>query len=302
LPATRPIALRAWLGAAVAIKDPTDAVFRPQGGSNLLIVGQQDELALGILSSSVLSLAAQLGPIGGPASLVPRAADSAAPLPRFFILDGARPDAPEAGFWSGFALQVPAGASVISLRDGAKAVGEVADEVNRRLAAGEHAAEPIFLLIHNLARFRDLKKGDEYNFDDEGSANAGKQLTTILREGPSVGIHTLVWCDSYNNVNRWLDRQALRDFEMRVLFQMSATDSSNLMDSPAASRLGGHTAMFYSEERGQAEKFRPYGPPSQQWMQWATEKLRNRAAGDLDKATQVTAVSMWQHTKEGRRE
>ena len=40
---TRP----AWLGDAIAIKDPTAAVFRRQSGSNLLIVGQNDEAALG---------------------------------------------------------------------------------------------------------------------------------------------------------------------------------------------------------------------------------------------------------------
>src|SRR5204863_8080972 len=33
LPAARPAAVSAWLGSAVAIKDPTDAVFRGQSGS-----------------------------------------------------------------------------------------------------------------------------------------------------------------------------------------------------------------------------------------------------------------------------
>src|SRR5262249_8114373 len=33
----------AWLGDAIAIKDPTCIVFRPQSGSNVLIVGQNDE-------------------------------------------------------------------------------------------------------------------------------------------------------------------------------------------------------------------------------------------------------------------
>jgi hypothetical protein len=85
-----------------------------------------------------------------------------------------------------------------------------------------------------------------------------------------VGVHALVWCDSYTTASRWLDRQSLRDFDMRVLFQMSAADSSNLMDSPAASRLGPHGAYFYSEEHGQAEKFRPYGMPGAEWLERAT--------------------------------
>src|SRR5262249_18277023 len=44
----------AWLGEAIAIKDPTAAVFRPQSGSNLLIVGQNDEGALGIMSTALI--------------------------------------------------------------------------------------------------------------------------------------------------------------------------------------------------------------------------------------------------------
>jgi S-DNA-T family DNA segregation ATPase FtsK/SpoIIIE len=57
---------------------------------------------------------------------------------------------------------------------------------------------------------------------------------------------------------------------------MSAADSSNLMDSPAASRLGGHTAIFYSEERGEAEKFRPYGVPGRRYLEWAAGRMGER--------------------------
>ena len=46
---------------------------------------------------------------------------------------------------------------------------------------------------------------------------------------------------------------------MRILFQMNANDSSNLMDSPMAARLGAQRAFFYSEDQGKMEKFRPYG-------------------------------------------
>ena len=101
-------------------------------------------------------------------------------------------------------------------------------------------------------------------------------------------MHALVWCDSYINVTRWLVRQAIRDFDMRVLFQMSATDSSNLMDSPAASKLGAHTAIFYSEEHGQAEKFRPYGPPAQSWLAWLAPHLAAKG-GSRDESAPAAA-------------
>jgi hypothetical protein len=226
-----------------------------------------------MLSVGVISLAAQLGPLAGAASATPRSTSSPARLQRFYILDGARPESAEAGFWQRLIDKTGIDGAVLQPRDASQLVSDLADEVNRRLAAAEQTAEPVFLVLYNLARFRDLKKADDYSFDEDSGAAAGKKFATILREGPSVGIHVLIWCDSYNNANRWLDRQAMRDFEMRVLFQMGAADSSNLMDSPAASKLSSYTAIFYSDERGVAEKFRPYGPPQTDWLNTVAQQL-----------------------------
>ena len=136
------------------------------------------------------------------------------------------------------------------------------------------APPSIYLFIYNLGRFRDLRKEDDYGFGsaEEGKpAGPGRQFAMLLREGPTLGIHTLAWSDSYSTIGRLLDRQSLRDFEMRVLFQMNATDSSSLMDAPDASRLGLHRAIFYDEGRGHMEKFRPYGLPTAEWLEaaWA---------------------------------
>ena len=139
-------------------------------------------------------------------------------------------------------------------------------------------------MIHDLARFRELRRGDDdFSFsrsDDSQPASPASQFTRILREGPALGIHVLMWCDSYNNVNRTFDRQGLREVELRVLFQMNATDSSNLIDSPAAAQLGVHRALLYNEGEGRLEKFRPYGPPPDDWLAWLDRQLRARAAGE----------------------
>src|SRR5262249_1665973 len=119
---------RAWLGAAVAIKDPTDALFRPQSGSNLLVVGQSDEQAIGMLSGGVISLAAQLGPLAGAASLIPRGQNSTARLQRFYVLDGARPEAAEAGFWQRLLDKTGIDGAVVLPRDAAQLVSDLADE------------------------------------------------------------------------------------------------------------------------------------------------------------------------------
>jgi len=61
---------------------------------------------------------------------------------------------------------------------------------------------------------------------------------------------------------------------MRVLFRMSAADSSSLIDTPAASLLGVYRAIFDDEGQGLSEKFRPYGLPHQAWLEWVRERLQ----------------------------
>jgi hypothetical protein len=138
----------------------------------------------------------------------------------------------------------------------------------------------VFCFVCGLQRFRDLRpQEDDFSFsrrDEDKPPSPSKQFAAVLRDGPAVGVYTVVWCDSLTNLNRTLERQGLREFEMRVLFQMSAADSSNLIDSPLASKLGLHRALFYSEERGQPEKFRPYGLPSAAWLEAVKEQLNKK--------------------------
>jgi hypothetical protein len=172
---------------------------------------------------------------------------------------------------------------VVGWRDLPAVVAEVAEELDRRQKSVEAEGPSVYLLVNGLQRFRDLRKDeDDFGFGraDE-KPNPAKQFATILKEGSGLRIHALVWCDSANNLNRALDRQALREFEMRVLFQMSAADSSNLIDSPAASKLGLHRALYHAEEQGQIEKFRPYGFPPPGWLGWVREQLRGRLTADL---------------------
>ncbi len=77
-------------------------------------------------------------------------------------------------------------------------------------------------------------------------------------------------------MNRSLSRKALTEFEMRVVFQMSANDSASLIDSPNASNLGLHRALFYNEHDGTLETFRPYAAPGQDWLEKTTQTLLSR--------------------------
>ncbi len=250
----------AWLGDPVAIKEPTAAPFRPHGGTNLLIVGQSEETARALVVAAGVSLAAQV-----PGTL-------------FTVLDGTPDDADQADYLRRFAAKLPH-AIAPNRVELAAALAELTSDIDRR-QKGEAERTPRFLFIFGLQRFRELRKSDDdFGFGRRGEREPApaERLATILRDGPLVGLHTVVWCDSLVNLQRAFDRPLLREFGMRVLLQMSATDSSTLMDSPAASKLGRHRALFLHEEQERAEKFRPYGLPAADWLETVCATLRARS-------------------------
>src|SRR5206468_4375801 len=107
---------------------------------------------------------------------------------------------------------------------------------------------------------------------------ASLQLLAIVKDGSAQGLHTLIWCDTATALGRSFDRQALREFDQRVVFQMSGDDSSNLIDTPAATKLGHYRALFHSEELGGLEKFRPYDLPTAEWLANLHGRLARRVA------------------------
>jgi hypothetical protein len=142
------------------------------------------------------------------------------------------------------------------------------------------AAPSLFLFIHGLQRFSKLRFEEDFSFSsaDAGvEAKPGAVLNDVICEGARLGVHVVAVCDTYNNVNRFLSRKALSEFEMRVLFQMSANDSASLIDNPKAAMLGLHRAVLYNAQEGYLETFRPYALPSRQWLDDAAQRLAKSA-------------------------
>ena len=268
-----PVAPMAWLGDAIAIKDPTVAAFRRQGGTNLLIVGQREDLATSILSMATVSLAAGSDPYPGGA--IGKAS-------RFVLFEPAIAEEHPDTMLSKLTEFLPHDIEVVSRLGVVDAFRDLAAEVQRRLDEQILDAESVFVVIRDLARFREIRRNENdfgFSMSGEQEATPAQQLVTILKDGPTVGIHAVIWCDSLTNLQRTFERGTLKEFELRVLFQMSGTDSSQLVENPAAGRLGEQRALFVQEETGTLEKFRPYQFPSDEWLTNLSARLRSRPQG-----------------------
>jgi len=157
-------------------------------------------------------------------------------------------------------------------------INGLADDLQKR-TEDEHApAPPTFLFLHGLQNFKKLKQDDDFGFSSGDSGpNPASQLQKLTSEGPGHGIHVIAMLDTYNNVNRFLGRKGLTEFELRVLFQMSTNDSASLCDDPKASNLGLHRALLYNEQEGYLETFRPYALPAGEWIDDVATKLAQLA-------------------------
>jgi DNA segregation ATPase FtsK/SpoIIIE, S-DNA-T family len=233
------------LGEPVAIREATVASLRRQSGANLLMVGQTERMALGLCVAVLASMRVAAGASA-----------------HVTLLDGAPADSPEAGKLPETAAALGLSVVLPGYREVDDAIRALGAEVARRTESGRTDEPPMLLLVHGLQRFRSLRKDeDDYSFSSsEGPPKPDRIFASILRDGPAVGVHVVVWADTAASLQRSVDRGSMREFDMRVLMQMGANDSSTLIDAPVASRLGAERALLFSEERGTIERFRPFEP------------------------------------------
>lgn len=233
---------RVFLGEPCAIKGPVELVLPRTSAGNLLVVGQHREAALGLAATTLLSLAS-----AHPPGRI-----------RLLVLNGEAQDLAILDRFARWSRLLPQGLEQPSGRELPAVLASLAAEVARRHETGE-GLDPIHLIVFALHRLRALRPDEDGLLGLGGdSPGPGADWARILQQGPEVEVHATVWCDSLNSLNRCLGRRLLREFEARILFQMSAADSSELIDDTQAHQLGLHQALLIMDSTGAREKFRPY--------------------------------------------
>jgi hypothetical protein len=253
--------VRAWVGEATALTGHTEFQLRRLNGNNVVTLGQDDQSALGMMSTVMATIALQLPPN--------------APRPSLHLLDATQSDA-QNGVLGGLAQALGPIAKLGGVRQIPTVLGELHAEMQRRQQNTEEEGPPIFVLLWGIQRCRDLRRADDdygFSMPSDGPPAPPQMLTELLRDGSTLGIHLLIWCDTLTNLKRSVDRNSMRELALRIAMQMNLTDSTDLIDSPQAGKLGSHRALFFNEEEGRLEKFRPYAPPSPEWLAQLQKRL-----------------------------
>jgi hypothetical protein len=179
------------------------------------------------------------------------------PAVQWKVLNGGRPnDAGSDQFIEGLKKYSPQ-IEVHDARSVEQVVRDLAATIEQRQGTESENWDIIWLMVWQLDRFRSLKRSEEFSFGSDDDQNLEKAFSKIVRDGPSVGIHAWIWADSVSTASRWLSRNTMNDCEVRLLMQMSAADSNQLVDSNMAAHLGNQLALLYDHGSGLLEKIRP---------------------------------------------
>lgn len=228
---------RLWLGEPVVLGGPVETTLHREAGANLLVVGRDERLGQGLVTAALISAA-----LGHGRDLDLRVLD-------FMPL--------ESGFAEGItALGEHVPTRLFRRRQLHEALDGLCGEARRRAAGGEFRAHPILFVVNGLA------SAHEFDVSDPGSAATVAALEEIVRDGPELGIHTILWADSTAALAQRVSRATVQAFALRAVLQLPADDSASLIDSGSAATLKENQALLYDERAARLTKLRPYLMPS----------------------------------------
>lgn len=236
---------RLWLGEPVAMGGAVEVTLRREPGANLLLVGRDERLLHGMLTSALTSIVLGHG------------ADLDVLILDFMPLETGLTEVARALGRAHGRIRVARGHQLVEV------LGRVRDEIDRRTLAHDYTASPLLFVLNGLGRASELdafESRQSTRVDDEFDAVA--VLEGILRDGPEVGASSVLCADSAVTLAQRITRATLRSCGLRVALQQPAAESNLVVESNAASTLGPNQGLLYDEAAGRLTKFRPYAMPT----------------------------------------
>lgn len=247
-----------YIGEPLSINGNINFTFSREAFSNLILVGNNDEIARNIFSYALLSICINywLSHRKAPEKPVIYLLNCKPLMDSFFE------DIP-----SELAKMLDKYISVVPFNNQDK-VTEMLKNMHK--SALNLSAEEQYLFIFGYQRAEHLKSNVlpvQNSFTvgagSEETMSPRKMLGEIIRSGPQNGVHTVIWQSHYRSLaNENNDFISL--FNMRIGFNMPEEDVSLFLADDITPR--GDNAVFY-DANGDTSQFRPYQDPSMTWIE-----------------------------------
>lgn len=247
------------LGNAIGPKSDTSIFFTRTIYSNLLIVGGVPEKLHSLVTTSLLSLCIQIPP----------------ELLTCYLIDLCHAETNLVGHLRKNFHSMPQEFQFANNpTSGATLINEVFSDLNIRkdmMKKSQFKELSIVLVIFSMENFTETRGQDKYT-----KTETRKQLEEIIRDGPSVGIHTIVSTQTLSKG----EIISSDGFGMRICYQISEDDSRALLDVDTGTKLRSDRCILRMREwpYGKTEKFKPFLPPTTKEIQEIQQAAYERAA------------------------
>lgn len=241
----------------MSLDESVGVEWKRESKQNFLIADKDEEEATGLIAAAWLSLID---------TVPPRAQ-------QFSLLDLGTSGKP----WSEALTSIrrAAGARVIEVHQGSllDALGSLASVVEARTESRMYEEPSAFLILHGIHRLRELQNAPPSFGSKKGATDqrtVSESLGSILRDGPYVGVHVIAWCDTAENVRRFLEPGKLRgEFGIVAAGRQPDDMLSRALIGNGKAATPGANRMVLANSGGDAEPFvfRPYGLPTTQWLE-----------------------------------
>ena len=135
-----------------------------------------------------------------------------------------------------------------------------------RVSTDDVIAPPLVIVLWGVHRARDLDpENSGFGFvADEAAVDPSADLEWLIRNGPEVGCHVLIWADTPASLGRRLSAIAIRDCSIRVSGPLNDIDADRF-EVPAVGLRRAQLAVA-NVDADRQWRVRSYAQPSSQWL------------------------------------
>ena len=236
-----------YLGESISVSEyDVNAGLAPETANNILVVGGEQEVAEAICYHSVLS--ASTCHEAGEATLV--------------VVSGMRPDNELASVILPTLEALPFDHYFpATAEDVEKTLAAVKETIDNRRQSNGPIPGNVYIAVFDFQNCRAFDRDTSGRIEKPSSQAA--LLEYVLRNGPSVGVFTILQTDNLESLGRV--GSVLSAFNYRVALQMSEGDSNKVVGSSAANKLfvfnrpaSRFRAYLRDNNRNLTIKFKPY--------------------------------------------
>ena len=245
-PCENPKEIPVYFGESIAISDSdVNAVLRKESSNNILIMGGEPHIAQRIAFYAICSTMS---------AYVNNAAI-------YSILDFMRRDDVLRNELSDVFSKIPFDSQIISSQaDVLESLTAIRQDIDARRENEDISQTHIYLTIFAFQLTKIFDRGGRRGDD---VSECGVLLNYILKNGPAVGVFTILQCDNYENLYKI--GNPLSYFSYRIALQMDEGDSNKIVGSSIANKLfdfsrksSVYRAYFRDNNRNVTIKFKPY--------------------------------------------